>query len=170
MIEALEREYEINNQRITQLREHLKVAETQVNDSHFKTLSKTKEIETEKQLKSLVEREHNRLLSDAEKVQQEKDQLQERANHLQNEIFNIKGKIEDYKKKMDMDASQLEQWAIARKQKEEDNVALAKYAKQDEGKIRELSLQVEKLTKDLKSKQNRVEQEVMIIVVNNDCN
>lgn len=47
---------------------------------------------------------------------------------------------------------ELDQWAIASKQKEEDNAVLAKYAKKDNAKIRDLSLKAEKMAKEVHTK------------------
>lgn len=47
---------------------------------------------------------------------------------------------------------ELDQWAVASKQKEDDNAVLAKYAKQDNAKIRDLSLKAEKRAKEVHAK------------------
>ena len=39
---------------------------------------------------------------------------------------------------------ELEQWAIASRQKEEDNIALEKYKRQDDSRIRDLTVAIEK--------------------------
>ena len=44
-------------------------------------------------------------------------------------------------------SKRLEQWALAAKQKEDDNLALERYTRADEVKINALTLQIEKLTK-----------------------
>lgn len=51
----------------------------------------------------------------------------------------------------------MEQWAVAGKQKEEDNVTLQKYRKEDDAKIEELNLQIEKLTVEVGRKQGDLE-------------
>lgn len=61
---------------------------------------------------------------------------------------------------MEMDANALESWAAAQKQKEDDNLALQKYQRADEARIKELTLQIEKLTKEVKSRQNQLDAEV----------
>ena len=48
--------------------------------------------------------------------------------------------------KMNWNQEELEQWAMAARQKEEDNLALQKYTRADEVKIKELTLTIEKLT------------------------
>jgi len=47
---------------------------------------------------------------------------------------------------MNWNQEELEQWALAARQKEEDNLTLEKYRRADEAKIKELTLQIEKLT------------------------
>ena len=45
-----------------------------------------------------------------------------------------------------MNQEELEQWALAQKQKEDDNRALEMYKRKDEQKIKEISLAVQRLT------------------------
>ena len=47
---------------------------------------------------------------------------------------------------MNWNQEELEQWALAARQKEEDNLTLEKYRRADEAKIKELTLQIEKPT------------------------
>ena len=54
--------------------------------------------------------------------------------------------MDQYKLNMNWNQEELEQWALAAKQKEEDNLALEKYKRQDEVKIKEHNLEIEKLT------------------------
>lgn len=54
----------------------------------------------------------------------------------------------------------MDQWALAAKQKEEDNLTLERYKRADEMKIKELSLQLEKLTVEKNKKETELEKEV----------
>lgn len=54
----------------------------------------------------------------------------------------------------------MEQWALAAKQKEEDNLTLEKYKRADDMKIKELSLQLEKLTIEKNKRETELEKEV----------
>jgi len=54
--------------------------------------------------------------------------------------------MEQHKLEMNFNQEELEQWSLAAKQKEEDNLALEKYRRQDEIKVKELNLEIEKLT------------------------
>ena len=55
--------------------------------------------------------------------------------------------MDEFKMQMNWNQEELEQWAIAAKQKEEDALALQKYTRSDELKIKELSMTLEQLTK-----------------------
>ena len=55
--------------------------------------------------------------------------------------------MDGFKLQMNWNQEELEQWALASKQKEEDNLAIEKYTRADEAKINQLALQIEKLTK-----------------------
>lgn len=70
----------------------------------------------------------------------------QRLNDIQVRIFRTNQKVQQIKLELNWNQEELEQWAITNKQKEEDNVTLQKYHKEDQSKIRELNLQIEKLT------------------------
>lgn len=77
---------------------------------------------------------------------------------VQNEIFRANEKIDELKTNMGFDQEELEQWTLAEKQKEEDQEVLQKYSKQDEKKIKELTLESDKwikLTEDKKTELER---------------
>jgi len=61
---------------------------------------------------------------------------------------------------MNWNQEELEQWALAARQKEEDNLTLEKYRRSDEAKIKELTLQIEKLTIEVARKCKELENEV----------
>ena len=54
--------------------------------------------------------------------------------------------MDKFRMQMHWNQEDLEQWALAARQKEEDNITLEKYKRADETKIKELNLQIERLT------------------------
>jgi hypothetical protein len=58
--------------------------------------------------------------------------LSEKTNTLQNSIYKGNEKMDQFKLLMNWNQEELEQWALAQRQKEEDNSAMAKYQRQDE--------------------------------------
>ena len=75
-------------------------------------------------------------------------------------IFKANEKMDQFKLEMNWNQEELEQWALAARQKEEDNLTLEKYRRADEAKIKELTLQIEKLTVEVSRKSNELEKEV----------
>jgi hypothetical protein len=72
----------------------------------------------------------------------ERLELQDKMNSLHQSIFKGNEKMDQFKLLMNWNQEEMEQWVLAQKQKEEDNLALEKYRRQDESKIKELTLQV----------------------------
>jgi hypothetical protein len=83
-----------------------------------------------------------RLRKDLEVLEREKVELQDKINSLQQTIMKGNEKMDQFKLLMNWNQEELDQWVLAQKQKEEDNLALEKYKRQDEAKIKELTLQV----------------------------
>ena len=75
-------------------------------------------------------------------------------------IFKANERMDQFKLEMNWNQEELEQWALAARQKEEDNLTTEKYRRADEAKIKELTLQIEKLTVEVAKKANELEQEV----------
>ena len=122
--------------------------------------SKIKEIETEDHLKQLAERERGRFHAEFNKLTLEIAELQDTINGVQNNVFKGNEKMEQFKLQMNWNQEELEQWALAARQKEEDNLALLKYTKADESKMKELNLQLEKMVAAVQTKRAELETEV----------
>ena len=59
---------------------------------------------------------------------------------IQNMIFKANERMDQFKLEMNWNQEELEQWALAARQKEEDNLTLEKFRRADEAKIKELTL------------------------------
>lgn len=66
------------------------------------------------------------------------EETQDKLNTVQNAIFSANESMDSFKLQMNWNQEELEQWALAAKQKEDDNLALQKYARADDVKIKEL--------------------------------
>ena len=122
--------------------------------------AKNAEIETEEHMKQITERQSGRLKNEIEKLDNRIADQQDRLNNIQNMIFKANEKMDQFKLEMNWNQEELEQWALAARQKEEDNLTLEKYRRADEAKIKELTLQIEKLTIEVARKANELEKEV----------
>jgi len=160
LIKELQTKIEDVNERSKVLKDHLKNVRTELINTQQLIDDKNKEIETEDHLKQLNERQIGRLRAALRKLEEQEVGKQERLNDIQNQIFKCNEKMEQHKLEMNYNQEELEQWSLAAKQKEEDNLALEKYRRQDDIKVKELNLEIEKLTTMLTRKQNELDQEI----------
>lgn len=61
---------------------------------------------------------------------------------------------------MNWNQEELEQWALTRQQKEEDNQAIERYRAQDDSKIKELNIAVERMNKTMFTRKTELDKEV----------
>lgn len=146
--------------RIKVMSEHYKNVQQEVDHTNQLYNSKKLEIITEKHLQQLISRELGRLKLDNKNIQNNLTNEQSQLNNLQNLIYKANEKLDEFKLQMNWNQDDLDQWAIAAKQKEEDNLILQKYTRADEIKIKELSLVIEQLNKELLNKKNILENEI----------
>jgi len=79
---------------------------------------------------------------------------------VQNSIFRGNEKLDAFKLQMNWNQEEMEQWAVAAKQKEEDNLALLKYTRQDDVRLRDMALNIEKLSREVQAQRVNLENEV----------
>merc|ERR1711988_1117794 len=128
------------------LNDHLKNVKLEHTHTQQLVEHKEKEIESEIHLRQLAEREIGRLRAEMAKLDRMAAELQDSVNNVQNKIFRGNEAMDHFKVQLNWNQEELEQWVLASKQKEEDNVALERYAKADAMKINDKALQVERLT------------------------
>ena len=80
-------------------------------------------------LKQLAERERGRFQAEYKKLQTESSELQDKVNSVQSAVFKGNERMDQFKVQMNWNQEELEQWALAARQKEEDNLAILKYTK-----------------------------------------
>merc|ERR1711920_1095271 len=107
---------------------------------------KKNEADTEEHLGQLTNRQLGRLKAEMVRLQKLMDDTQDQVNAFSNELMRGNEKLDQFKLEMNWNQEELEQWAIAARQKEEDELTLEKYKRADDSKVRELTLAVEKLT------------------------
>merc|ERR1711998_284502 len=117
-------------------------------------------IETEIHLRQLAEREIGRLRAEMAKFDRVAAEMQDSVNGVQNKIFRGNESMDQFKVQLNWNQEELEQWVLASKQKEEDNVALERYAKADAMKINDKALQIERLTVVCNEKKTSLDLEV----------
>jgi len=145
--------------RVKVMKEHFKNVEQEVEHTNSLQGAKNAEIMTEKHLQQLSSRSLGRAQLDARKVISEIETIQDLLSISQNDIYRANEKMDEFKMQMNWNQEELEQWALAAKQKEDDKMALDKYTRADELKIKELSMQLEVLTKEDLAKRQALEGE-----------
>ncbi|XP_043926116.1 coiled-coil domain-containing protein 39 [Protopterus annectens] len=146
--------------RIHAMAEHLKNVRQELTHTQSLCRAREKETETEEHFKSLSEREMGRLKQEIKRLEHEIISLREKKNMQENNIFRATQKLEDLKCQLKWDQQALEAWLEESARKDDDSVALQKYARQDEGKIKEMTLQIEKLTTDANQKRRLLDSEL----------
>lgn len=113
-------------ERIETMNSHLASVRTETLHTQRLVNAKVKEIETEDHLKQLAERERGRYHMEYKKLQTEMVELADKINGVQAAVFKGNERMDQFKLQMNWNQEELEQWALAARQKEEDNLALLK--------------------------------------------
>jgi len=117
---------------------------------------KNKELDTEEHLKIFAEREKGVISSDTKSLGKEFDMERSKLKTLQSQIRATNEESEKLKIALNWNQEELEQWATAASKREEDNLALEKYTRSDEIKIKELTLKIESVSKVLVQNQSEL--------------
>jgi|UniRef100_A0A7S4FGB3 chromosome segregation ATPase len=149
-----------NKTRLNLMSEHLVNVRTEIKNTQELCEAKKREIETEDHMAQLAERTIGRVKAEMKTIAQQKTEIQDKLDNIQNSIFQGNMKMDDFKAHMNFNQEELEQWDLARKQKEDDALALQKYHRADDAKIKELNLQIEKLSRAVLDKKKDLEREI----------
>jgi chromosome segregation ATPase len=142
------------------MKEHFRNVEQEVDHTNALFNAKHAEIQAESHLRQLASRALGRHQLESKKIQADIEKTQEQLNTVQSQIYSANENMDQFKLMMNWNQEDLEQWAVAAKQKEEDNLALQKYTRADEIKIKELTLLLEQTTKELLADKLRLEGEI----------
>ncbi|NWV01795.1 CCD39 protein, partial [Upupa epops] len=153
---------ELNNfeGRVGAMRAHLSNLQQELRLTQSLYKARENEIETEHHFKALAEREHGHLKREIKTLEDEIVSLREKKNNQENTIKKTTEKLENLKQQMNCDEEVLESWIKESNRKDNDAIAIQKYAQQDEGKLGALTLQVEKLTMQANQKRRALDNEV----------
>jgi len=149
-----------NKTRLALMTEHLTNVRLEIKNTQELCEAKKREIETEDHMAQLAERTIGRVRAEMRTVAQQKTEIQDKLDNIQNAIFQGNMKMDDFKAHMNFNQEELEQWDLARKQKEDDALALQKYARADDVKLKELNLHIEKLSRAVLDKKKALEREI----------
>ena len=155
-----ERAVQIHRERVQMMEDHLHEVKQEIEDTDGLMAAKKKEVETEQHLLAISEREGSRYNREIKEATEEADADRRRAKAIKAQLVSTNEETEKLKLALNCNQEELEQWAGAAAKKEEDNLALQRYARADEAKIKELSLSIENLTKVLVGKRALLDNEM----------
>mmetsp|Transcript_115825 Transcript_115825/g.216826 ORF Transcript_115825/g.216826 Transcript_115825/m.216826 type:complete len:902 (-) Transcript_115825:124-2829(-) len=145
-LEKVDEKLEADGERVKVMTDHLVNVQQELVNTQQLVDAKKNEIESEEHMKALTGRQLGRLKAETLRLQKVMDDTQDHINAINNELGRGNEKLDQFKLEMNWNQEELEQWAIAAKQKEEDELTLLKYKRADDSKVRELTLAIEKLT------------------------
>ncbi len=145
-LEEAQFEFEENSRRISVMEEHMHNIRVEVEQLNKLLDAKRAEAETESHMHALAERGAGRHAQECTRLLKEEKSLADKLSGLEQAAAAAQRKIDKFKDQMKWDQEELEQWALAARQKEEDNMMLEAYDREDAVRERELELVLEKLS------------------------
>ncbi|KPA73982.1 hypothetical protein ABB37_09555 [Leptomonas pyrrhocoris] len=152
---------EDQRRRLQFMKEHLSNVRAEIVNTQSLSENKRREVESEDNMCRVMERECARLRQRQAQLDREAEDVRDRLTSVQDRIFHGNLKIEELKSTMDYNQEELEQWDEARRQKEEDELAIAHYSKQDEAKVKQLTQRIEKLEGTVRKQRRELDDEVL---------
>ncbi|KAL9190836.1 hypothetical protein ACHAXT_000542 [Thalassiosira profunda] len=149
-----------HKERIGIINDHLSSIRQEIDHTNSLVAAKKNEVDAEEHLLSLSQRELGQSVRDASGIDSGAVTAQKSINSVQSQIKAAEDDLEKLRTDLNWNQEELEQWATAASKKEEESLALQKYALADELKIKELALTIEDLTKMSVEKKTLLENEV----------
>jgi chromosome segregation ATPase len=159
-VERGARETDDHKERLKFMQDHLGNVKTEIINTQSLYEAKRREVESEDHMCQLAERERGRLKQRGETLARNLSELQETLDAVQNRLFQGNLRMDEFKAAMNFNQEELEQWDLARKQKEDDAVVIERYTKADDAKTRDLNFQVEKMSKQVQRERDELEEEI----------
>eukprot|EP00916_Digyalum_oweni_P019392 GHVL01032253.1.p1 GENE.GHVL01032253.1~~GHVL01032253.1.p1 ORF type:complete len:940 (-),score=187.98 GHVL01032253.1:4497-7316(-) len=147
-------------QRIKVMSEHLINVRNELQLTQEIITARKEELNTENHMSHLERRKIERFISDIKKTSIEIEKYRERFAVAQKDVFRGNEKISDFQKKMNWNEEELENWKMHERQRDEDMLAIDKYKKVDDSRIRDMSLSIEKLALECNRKKQETADEV----------
>ena len=142
------------------LKDHTASVENQVKNREKMVDEMRKNANNQSHTIEVVKRQIGKVKAQRKALENQELTLQERFNILQQNIAKANEKMDSYKLNMKNILEELEQWALAARQKEGDKLNIEKYYRHDELKIKDTMLQIEKLTQEVNNCLHNLEREV----------
>ena len=159
-VDQSQRESDEHADRLKFMNDHLGNVKAEIINTQALYEAKRRQVESEDHMCQLAERERGRLRQHLATLEEKQTLLQEKLDAVQNRIFQGNLRMDEFKAAMNFNQEELEQWDLARKQKEDDALVVERYTKADDAKVRELNFEVEKLSRLVQRKHQEMEEEM----------
>ena len=147
-------------ERVRVLQDHLKSVQNEVQTTQQLLTAKRAQVEEEKHLRQLADREHGQIVSEMAKVEEQAQQVMTKVDAVQGKIVISQKRISEFKEQAKLNEQELEQWMVVARQKEEDFLVLQRYQKEDEGKVKAMIMEIEKAAQIINAKKAELDQEI----------
>ncbi|XP_041482554.1 coiled-coil domain-containing protein 39-like [Lytechinus variegatus] len=149
-----------NEDRVHAMSEHMRNVQQELNQTQNVCRARDKEIETENHMKLVAQREEGRLKQEIVRLENDLGDIKERKNIHQNTIFKNTQKLEELKSQLNWDQQALEAWLEESARKDEDFMTITKYRQIDDAKLKELRLQMERMTETCQKRKKDLDSEM----------
>jgi UDP-glucose:O-linked fucose beta-1,3-glucosyltransferase len=168
-IKSLQSRIEDHGERIQALKEHRQNVLQELQQSQALYDARKRDLETEDHLKQIAEREDGRLSGAIKQAKSELGNIKEQMNVYENNMYRILQEIDVLKTQMKMDQTTLNAYLEKSAERDEDAMIIQKYARQDESKIKDLTLKIESLQDSLMRNRRELDKERMETVSAQVC-
>lgn len=153
------REAEIHEKRCQALITHLTNVQQDLRSTVQLLAAKKREQESEVHQRMIIDREYGRLKQEIQRQKNLLDENHETKIRMENEINIAKDKVNELKEEISWDQKKLEHW-LDESSKQDDNVlTLHKYMKEDDSKLKQLMLTMERLTEEVRNARKKLDNE-----------
>ncbi|TPX30667.1 hypothetical protein SmJEL517_g05809 [Synchytrium microbalum] len=156
----LQAQYEDHASRADAMAGHMRNVQQELQYIQGLYEAKNREIQSEEHFKSLAQRELGRLSVEQKRIEKDISQVSENITAIQTSIHRGNERVDTLRRELRIEREELDEWVRAQAEKEEDNQAILKYSKEDEARIRDLSLQIERAVAEVSRKKAQLSAEV----------
>lgn len=149
-----------HKERVGIINDHLRSIRQEIDHTNSLVAAKKSEVDTEEHLLSLSQREIGQSRRDISGLETDNVAVHATIKRQRGQTAAAEDELEKLRTDLNWNQEELEQWATAATKKEEESLALQKYALADELKIKDLTLNIEDLTKLSVEKKALLENEV----------
>lgn len=107
---------------------------------------KKTEKDGEEHMNRLCLKKVDKLEKESHRIREDTEEEKAKINDVQQKIFERNQTLERLKAQINLNQEDMEKWMMAAKQKKEDNLMLEKYKRADETKVKEIGLEIQRLT------------------------